>query len=96
MAGIAISGQKTVTTAGTAVKLHAGLVVNGPVMIKALDTNTGVVVVGNDGAGDVTVSNGMRLTAGEVVVFDFVGDLSSIILDSAVNGEGAAWLALNV
>ena len=30
------------------------------------------------------------------MVFDWVGDLSSIWLDSAVNGEGVSWIVLNV
>jgi hypothetical protein len=90
----ALSGQKTVTTAGTAVQLHAGLSINGPVMIKALDTNTGVVAVGSDGARDVTVSNGLRLLAGECIVLGFVGNLAELWLDSAVNGEGVSWIRL--
>jgi proline racemase len=91
----ALSGQKTVTTAGTAVQLGA-IQVNGAIMVKALDTNTGVVVIGNDGAGDVTVSNGLRLLAGDPAVFIFVGNLGSIWVDSAVNGEGVAWIVLDV
>jgi hypothetical protein len=91
----AISGQKTVTTAGTAVQLGT-LDIFGALMIKALDTNTGVVALGNDGAGDVTVSNGLRLEAGDVIVFDYAGNLSSLWLDSAVNGEGVSWIMLNV
>ena len=89
-----LSGQKTVTTAGTALALGSQ-VINAPIMIKALDTNTGIVAVGNDGAGDVTVSNGMRLAAGDAIIMEFVGDLANIIVDSAVNGEGVAWLVLN-
>ena len=91
----AISGQKTVTVAGTAVALGAARI-DGPLLVKALDTNTGVVALGNDGVGDVTVSNGLRLEAGEPIVFDWVGDLSSIWLDFAVNGEGVSWIVLNV
>jgi hypothetical protein len=91
----ASSGQKTVTTAGTAVKLGTAQV-DAALMVKALDTNTGIVAIGNDGAGDVTVSNGLRLAAGEVAVFDFVGNLGSLWLDSAVNGEGVSWVLLNV
>ena len=89
-----LSGQKTVTTAGTAETLGSQ-VINAPIMIKALDTNTGIAAVGNDGAGDVTVSNGMRLDAGDVIIMEFVGNLASIMVDSAVNGEGVAWLVLN-
>jgi hypothetical protein len=90
-----LSGQKTVATAGTAVALGTQSV-DAPLMVKALDTNTGIVALGNDGAGDVTVSNGLRLSPGDSVVFEFVGHLSSLILDSAVNGEGVSWLVLNV
>lgn len=92
---MAMSGQKTVTTAGSAEALGSGIV-NGPLMVKALDTNTGVVAIGNDGAGDVSLSSGMRLAAGDPVVFNFVGNLASILVDAAVNGEGVAWLVLDV
>ena len=91
---MAISGQKTVTTAGSAEALGSGIV-NGPLMVKALDTNTGAVAIGNDGAGDVSLSSGMRLVAGDPVVFNFVGNLASILVDAAVNGEGVAWLVLD-
>ena len=90
-----ISGQKTVTTAGTAVALGSQDII-GSLMIKALDTNTGVVAVGNDGANDVTVSNGLRLKAGDVIVFEYLGNLASLYLDSAVNGEGVSWIQLSV
>lgn len=92
----AIAGQRTVTTAGAAVILGATQLINGPLMVKALDTNTGVVAIGNDGANDVTVSNGMRLKAGDAIVYSFVGDLASLWIDSAVNGEGVCWAALAV
>jgi hypothetical protein len=65
-------------------------------MIKALDTNTDIVAVGNDGAGDVTVSNGLRLAAGDVVVLDHISQLSALYVDSAVDGEGVSWLSLSV
>jgi hypothetical protein len=89
----AISGQKTVTTAGTELALGT-VAVNGPLMVKALDTNTGIVVLGNDGAGVLTTSTGIRLAAGDAVVFEFVSNLSAIMVDSAVNGEGVSWIAL--
>jgi hypothetical protein len=89
------SGQRTVTTAGTAVRLSAATkLINGPLMVKALDTNTGVVALGGV-AGDVTVSNGLRLSASESIVFEWVGDLYNVWLDSAVNGEGVSWIQLN-
>ena len=92
---MALSGQTTVAVAGTEVVLGSQLV-NGPLMVKALDTNTDVVAIGNDGAGAVSVSSGMRLEAGECVVFDFVGNLGALWVDVAVGGEGVCWLALNV
>jgi len=91
---MAMSGQKTVTTAGTAVQLGAQLI-QGPLLVKALDTNTGIVAVGNV-SEDVTVSNGLRLAANQEIYFVFIGSLATLWLDSAVNGEGVSWIALNV
>ena len=91
----AISGQKTIATAGTALALGTQMI-HGPLMLKALDANTGYVYIGNDGAGDVTSGNGLEMAAGDVVVFDHVGSLASIIVDVSVNGEKVAWLMLNV
>jgi hypothetical protein len=89
-----LSGQKTVTTAGTAEALGSDQIDFG-LIVKALDTNTGIVVVGNDGADDVTVSNGFRLAAGDVAVFDHVDNLAAIYVDAAVNGEGVSWLIVD-
>ena len=91
---MALAGQKTITTAGTALALGSQQV-DAPLLVKALTTNTGLMYVGNDGAGDVTSANGYPLAAGDQVIFDHVSNLSAVILDSAVNGEGAAWLILN-
>lgn len=90
-----ISGQKVVTTHGTAVALGTTQI-DGPLSIKALDTNTGVVAIGNDGADDITVSNGYRLSAGEERVFVHVANLAALWLDSAVDGEGVCWTKLYV
>ncbi len=92
---MALSGQTTVAVAGTEVALGSQLI-DGPLMVKALDTNTGIVAVGNDGAGAVSVSTGMRLAAGDVIVFASVGNLASLMVDVAVGGEGVCWLALEV
>ena len=89
------SGKKTVTAAGTAETLGSGQVA-GPLMVKALAANTGKIYIGNDGAGDVASTNGLELSAGDVVVFQFVGQLSAIMVDSAVNGEGVTWLCLEI
>ncbi len=89
------SGQTTVTTAGTEVKLHAGLPANCPVMIKALPANTGIMYIGNvDGV--LTSATGMPLSAGDAMIYDFVGNLNSIWVDASVSGEKVAWALLNV
>ena len=90
-----ISGQKTVTAAGTAEALATARQISSPLMIKALSTNTGLVYVGQV-SGDVSSANGMPLSAGESVVLINVGNLAEIWVDSAVNGEGVAWLMLDV
>ena len=90
----ALSGQKTVTAAGTAEALGSQAI-GGSLAVKALASNTDIVVVGNDGAGDVTTSNGFELSAGEAIVFNRVGNLADIMVDAAVSGEGVCWLALD-
>ncbi len=91
---MALSGQKTIAAAGTAEALGSAQI-SAPLMVKALDTNTGKVFIGNDGAGDVDSSNGLVLMAGEVALFNWVGNLASIMVDVSVNGEGVAWLLLD-
>ena len=90
----ALSGQKTVTTAGSAEALGSQTI-NAALMIKALDSNTDVVAIGNDGGGDVSLANGLRLEPGDSLVLEFVGCLASLMLDAALDGEGVCWLALN-
>ena len=92
---MAATGQKVVATAGTAVALGAG-VVGGGLVVKALDTNEGIVAVGNDGAGDVTLANGFRLSKGESIEFAFVSGLDALFVDAATNGEGVCWAMLDV
>jgi hypothetical protein len=92
---MAFSGQKTITAAGTAERLSTGQVVNCSVMVKALPANTGNIYVGNV-SGDVASTNGMILEPGDVVIFNHIGDLREIWIDSAVNSEGVAWLLLDI
>lgn len=91
---MALSGQTTVTTAGTAVALGSQSVV-GSLTVKALAANTGLVFIGNDGAGDVSSANGFQLAAAEQITFEYTGELASLMLDAAVNGEGVCWIILN-
>ena len=89
---MALSGQKVVAAAGTAVQLGTQNV-TGALLVKALPGNTGTIYIGNEN-GDVSGTTGMPLAAGEVVIFDHVGQLSAVYIDSSVNGEGVAWLVL--
>jgi hypothetical protein len=91
----AMSGQKSITAAGTAEALSASNKAQCAVAVKALTTNTGLVYVGNDGAADVSSSNGFPLAAGDTIIFEYVDDLANIWVDSAVNGEGVAYLVLH-
>jgi hypothetical protein len=88
------SGQKVVTTAGTAVVLAASREIEGPILIKALEGNTGKIYVGNDGANDVTSANGYELGAGDSLQLNYVSNIASIYIDSSVNGEGVSWTLL--
>lgn len=91
------SGQTTVTTAGTAVPLiSTELRSNGSLAIRALSTNTGVVYIGNDGANDVSSSTGFELSAEDILVFEYVGDLRSIYVDAATDGDKVSWCILRV
>ena len=90
-----LSGKKAVTTAGTAERVSTGLLLNVPVLVKALPANTGLVYVGNVN-GTVSSTTGLPLAAGEYLILHNVGNLMELWVDSAVNGEGVAWLALEL
>lgn len=90
---MALSGQKVVTTAGTAVALGSQ-VIRGPLAIKAKSTNTDLIYVGNSGNNDVDSATGYHLSKNEEVVLKSVGNLSEVWVDAAVNGEGVAWIDL--
>lgn len=94
----ALSGQKIVTTAGTAVTLGAG-VVNDSLLVKADPSNVGKVYIGNNGSGTigtVTSGDGFILAAGESVAFFMVGDLSRIYVNADTNNSKVCWTVLNV
>jgi hypothetical protein len=90
---MAMSGQKKTGTPGSTAVALGSQQINGALMVKALLANTGNVLVG-DSTTSTTV--GMELDAGEVIIFSYVGDLSSIYIASTENAEGVAWLALGV
>ncbi len=91
---VILSGKKTVAAAGTAERLGSQ-VINGALMIKALLANTNNMYVGNV-SEDVANTNGLELDAGEVVVFDNIGNLANLWIDADTNGEGVSWICLDV
>jgi hypothetical protein len=89
----AISGQKTIASAGTEEALGTQ-VINAALLVKALPGNTGTIYVGRAADGTLTSTSGVALAAGDVVVFEWVSSLTAVLVDAAVNGEGVAWLVL--
>ena len=92
---MALSGQTTVTSAGTEVKLAD----NQPckaVLIKAMPSNTsaGIMYVGNDGENAVASTTGYPLQVGDAPVVMEVLNLNQVWVDASVSGEKVAWLLL--
>ena len=88
-----VSGDKTVTAAGTSETLAASQQVRS-VTIVAKDGNTGRVYVGG---ADVGSSTNQGLQAGDTLTHTSAGgwlDLSDIYLDADVNGEGVDYYAV--
>ena len=79
----------TVTTAGTRVQFGTNTAKS--IVIKALSTNIGLIYVGGS---TVASTNGFQLSAGDTVSLD-INNTNVVWLDSAVNGEGVTWLAVN-
>jgi hypothetical protein len=84
------SGKTAVTTAGTRVVLTSSQAIQS-VTIKALSTNTGIIYVGNS---SVASTNGLQLLAGESVSMD-IANLTTVNIDSSVNGEGVTYVGVN-
>jgi len=84
-----ISGQKNVSSAGTAEALGSATDIIS-VTIKAKSSNTGNIYVGGS---DVSSSNGLILEPGDAVSLD-INDLSTVYIDADTNGEGVSYLAL--
>jgi hypothetical protein len=91
---MALSGQKTVSSAGTAVLL-GNQAAGCALRVQALAGNTGVIYLGNDGSNDVAGNSGLELAAGDFVVFDWVSHLGDLYIDASVSGEGVCWLLLD-
>lgn len=84
------NGKKLVTTAGTRVQLAATKTVKS-VSVKALASNTGLIYIGDTA---VAAGNGFQLSAGDEQSYE-ISDLSTLWLDSSVNGEGVTFFWVN-
>lgn len=87
---VQISGQITVTTAGTEVQGPDISLPNG-VYIKALAGNTGVMYVGNNGSGVVSSSTGFQLDKSNLIHLN-IENLNQIWVDAATSGDKVCWL----
>ena len=85
-----------VDTAGTAEQVVTATTLVREVTFVAPLANAGNVVFGNDGAGDVTVSNGIILVPGQRITIEAPSrpgfgderiDLSTFWFDAATNGD---------
>lgn len=83
------NGAKDVTTAGSAVAL-AGSTACKKVFISSKDTNTGKIFIGGS---DVSASSGCFIYPGGSITLE-ISNLSSVYIDSAVNGEGVQFTYL--
>lgn len=99
---VAKSFVRTVTTAGTEVRLSSVDLWVKQVIIRPLAANTGNIFIGNDGSGVVGVGSGLPmepadppLVIGNVSLAkggdDYI-NLKDIWVDSSVNGEGVGVL----
>lgn len=89
-----LSGQTTVTASGTAVALGSGIV-NGPLQVSALPTNTHSVYIGNDGNDTVSNLTGFVIPSGESLVFNYVGDLGKIYVNSLAANQKVSYIILD-
>lgn len=86
-------GRKTVTTAGTPVRLGTSQSIDA-VAITALSTNTGTICVGSKTVkAKAEERTGIPLAASQAMSID-TDDLGDVWIDSTVNGEGVTWTAV--
>lgn len=87
--GAPITGQKNVTTAGTAVQITTTNTGIHTVVVRAKIANTGKIYVG---ASTVSSTTGLELGPGDAITVT-TGNLANIYLDCSVSGEGVTYLA---
>jgi hypothetical protein len=85
-------GNKTVTTAGTAVRLVASTTASREVTITALLANTGLISVGGSTTTPSGTVRGVILAAGDSYTIA-INDLYKVYINSTVNSEGVSFTA---
>lgn len=89
-----LTGQRTVTTAGTAEQLSTSVyhIPNGfQVTIIAWPTNTGYIYIGNSKSSAEGAMSFNGLSAGLAVSLK-ITDISLVWVTSTVDGEGVSWI----
>jgi len=100
------SGIQTVAAPGTAVRLEDDAIVGDAlqaptvgVVIEALETNTGKIVVGGKsvvaaaGTQAAPTRQGIALSAGASISLN-INDIGSVWVDATVAGDGVSWTLL--
>lgn len=82
------NGKKTVASAGTAEVIVGSSTTVVGVVIQALESNTGLVYIGNS---SVDSTNGMELQAGQATGLA-IDNLNKVYVDAAVTGEGVCFI----
>lgn len=90
---LTLSGQVTVTTAGTAQQLPDNIATDGGrrFYIKASPDNVGNVYIGNDGSDDVDNTTGFCMEPGFGIAL-MVPSMSYYWLDADNDGDSICWM----
>jgi len=88
-----MTGQKNVTTAGTAVRLPDVVIPDGfKVVVMAKPTNTGYIYLGaSKVAAEDSSTYFNRLEAGDSITLQ-ITTLKLVFINSSVDGEGITWI----
>ena len=104
MARTVVSGRCVVTTAGTRVQLGGAGTTMTPttidgsiseIVLRAVETNTGAVVIGGSGVvAAAATRNGVALVpTGQPIVLEDIDDLGDIWVDAITSGEMLSFVA---
>lgn len=86
------TGQQNVTVAGTAHNMAAQAIPDGfCVVIKAKNTNTGRIRVGNSAANAQSTTVAFTLGSNQDVRL-YITNLNLVWVDATVSGEGVEWI----